>query len=214
MSVRPRRHGAALFLALLIGIPVLGVTAASADPPAEDWGALRACESGGRYGVVAAHGHYGAYQFDIPTWRSVGGTGRPSDATPAEQDYRALYLYRMRGWQPWTCARMRHLAPDADARSRRVPDRAESAYMAPNARVPNPAVNVPPWPGVVYRYGDCAPALRIWQLRMNAHGYDFVGTGCYQDKTRVAVLDLQRRHGLDPSGQLGPQTWRAAWTAP
>jgi peptidoglycan hydrolase-like protein with peptidoglycan-binding domain len=67
---------------------------------------------------------------------------------------------------------------------------------------------------VVYAFGDCAPALRTWQLRMNTHGHDFQGTGCYREETRRAVLDLQRAHGLNPSGRLGPQTWRAAWSAP
>jgi len=218
-----RRAGAAL--ALLVGLPLLGVTAAQADPAEEAWSVLRACESSGRYDVVATHGHYGAYQFDLSTWQSVGGTGLPSDASPAEQDYRALYLYRMRGWQPWECAGMRGLRPDADAASKQVPSRAESAYMAPGAtaqpRRPAPAAPTtaaqgarPPWPGVVYAFGDCAAALRTWQLRMNTHGHDFQGTGCYREETRRAVLDLQRAHGINPSGRLGPQTWRAAWSAP
>ncbi len=87
-----------LVVALLGGaLPVL-VVAAGADPPAGDWSALRGCESSGRYDVVATNGHFGAYQFDLPTWRSVGGTGFPSTASPAEQDYRALILYRQRGY--------------------------------------------------------------------------------------------------------------------
>jgi hypothetical protein len=120
---------------LLVTLAALGlltgpVTAAAADPPAGDWARLRTCESGGRYDIVSANGrHFGAYQFDLPTWRSVGGTGQPHRASPAEQDFRALYLYRMRGWQPWTCARDLGLREDADARSGRVPTRAESAYM-------------------------------------------------------------------------------------
>jgi hypothetical protein len=216
MSVRSRRRLARVagVLAVLAGAPLLGPATAVADPSAEDWAILRFCESSGRYGVIATHAHYGAYQFDIPTWRSVGGTGLPSDATPAEQDYRALYLYRMRGWQPWECARMRGLVDDPDARTRRVPNRAESVYMAPGAPNPNPRDPVPAWPGVIYTYGDCAPALRTWQLRMNARGYDFAGTGCYYGKTQAAVLAVQRANGLNPSGRLGPQTWRAAWTAP
>jgi hypothetical protein len=215
------RRGAVL-LAVVVVVPLVGVSAAGADPSPQVWSTLRACESSGRYGVVATNGHYGAYQFDLPTWQSVGGVGLPSDATPAEQDYRALYLYRMRGWQPWECARMRSLVPDSDAASKRVPSRAESAYMAPGAkgeapvtvRASSPAGGAaPPWPGVVYAYGDCAPALRQWQLRMNARGYDFQGTGCYRDETRRAVLDLQRERGITPSGRLGPLTWRAAWSA-
>jgi resuscitation-promoting factor RpfA len=209
-------------LAALVAVPLVGVTAAGADPSQQQWATLRACESSGRYGVVATHGHYGAYQFDLPTWRSVGGVGLPSQASPAEQDYRALYLYRMRGWQPWECAGMRNLTPDPDAATKRVPTRAESAYMAPGAPPPRPpavrasspaAGSAPPWPGVVYAFGDCAPALRQWQLRMNTRGYDFQGTGCYREETRRAVLDLQRERGITPSGRLGPLTWRAAWSA-
>jgi hypothetical protein len=217
MGWRGLTGGVGALAVLVLGMPVIGPSTAGADPSADDWATLRACESSGRYGVVADHGHYGAYQFDLPTWRSVGGTGLPSEASRAEQDYRALYLYRMRGWQPWECAGMRNLVPDRDAASKRVPGRAESAYMAPDAPPDvraghRPTDGVPQWPGVVFAYGDCHPALRVWQLRMNEHGYDFTGTGCYADKTRAAVLDLQRERGINPSGRLGPQTWRAAWT--
>lgn len=63
---------------------------------------IRRCESGGNYSIVSRSGRYrGAYQFDIPTWRSVGGSGDPAAASPAEQDYRALLLLRARGTRPW-----------------------------------------------------------------------------------------------------------------
>ena len=195
-----------LVVALLGGaFPVL-VVAAGADPPARDWSALRGCESSGRYDVVATNGHYGAYQFDLPTWRSVGGTGFPSVASPAEQDYRALILYRQRGWQPWECAGILGLKPDADAGSGDLPTRADSAYMAPGGTA------VPGWPGKVFAPGVCDPALGKWQLRMNRYGYGFTGTGCYGAKTATAVLDLQRANGIKTSGLLGPKTWAAAWT--
>ncbi|MER5181813.1 ubiquitin-like domain-containing protein [Streptomyces sp. NPDC002896] len=67
-----------------------------------NWDGLAQCESGGRARVVDASGTYaGLYQFDRRTWRSVGGTGRPQDATPAEQTYRAKKLYANRGAAPW-----------------------------------------------------------------------------------------------------------------
>lgn len=53
-----------------------------------------------------ANGHYGKWQFDLGTWRSVGGTGNPADASEAEQDSRAYLLWKSRGWQPWECAGM------------------------------------------------------------------------------------------------------------
>lgn len=64
--------------------------------------AIRACESSGNYGAVSADGLYrGAYQFDRPTWQSVGGSGDPAAASPAEQDARASQLWSQRGSSPW-----------------------------------------------------------------------------------------------------------------
>ncbi|MET8820686.1 ubiquitin-like domain-containing protein [Streptomyces rochei] len=67
-----------------------------------DWQALAACESGGRPHAVDPSGTYGGlYQFDAATWHSLGGEGRPEDATPAEQTYRAKKLYVRSGTSPW-----------------------------------------------------------------------------------------------------------------
>jgi hypothetical protein len=203
---------------LLIAVTAFGIqfalsASAAADPPASSWARLRMCESSGRYTIVASHGgYYGAYQFDLSTWRSVGGTGYPHRASPREQDYRALYLYRMRGWQPWTCARRLGLREDGHARSKRVPTWAESAYIGGGAPAPAPPpAGMPPWPGKVFAYGDCDGSLRAFQLRMNKFGYDFQGTGCYYAETRAAVIALQRANGIKASGLLGPKTWQAAW---
>ena len=205
-------------------VPAVTGTAppAAADPPRADWAKLRMCESSNRYTINTGTGYYGAYQFDLPTWRSVGGKGYPHQASPREQDYRALYLYRMRGWQPWECARPNflNLKEDRSARSKIKPTYAEAAYIGGSSVKPSrpkpsrpgtgPAT-MPKWPGVVYAFGDCSPHLRKFQLRMNKFGYDFQGTGCYYDETKRAVLDLQRANGIKDSGRLGPKTWRAAW---
>ncbi|MEV7678193.1 resuscitation-promoting factor [Streptomyces sp. NPDC088341] len=67
-----------------------------------NWKGLAACESSGRPNAVDPSGKYGGlYQFDAATWRSVGGQGRPQDATPEEQTYRAKKLYMQRGASPW-----------------------------------------------------------------------------------------------------------------
>jgi hypothetical protein len=63
--------------------------------------AIRACESGGNYATNTGNGYYGAYQFDQQTWNSVGGTGNPAAASPAEQDARAQALINQRGSSPW-----------------------------------------------------------------------------------------------------------------
>ncbi|GGT22489.1 hypothetical protein GCM10010271_27370 [Streptomyces kurssanovii] len=67
-----------------------------------NWAALAQCESGGRPDAVDPSGTYGGlYQFDTATWQSLGGTGRPQDATAEEQTYRAKKLYVQRGASPW-----------------------------------------------------------------------------------------------------------------
>lgn len=126
----------ALVTCALAGLQVATAGPAAADPPATDWHKLRSCESGNQYDIDTGNGYFGAYQFDLPTWHSVGGAGQPNLNPAPEQDYRALYLYRMRGWQPWGCASTLDLREDTDAGSHRVPSRQESIYLAEPATIP------------------------------------------------------------------------------
>ncbi|MCX2183195.1 DUF348 domain-containing protein [Streptomyces sp. SKN60] len=75
-----------------------------------NWGALAACESGGRPTAVDPSGTYGGlYQFDPGTWRALGGTGVAQNAPAAEQTFRAKKLYVQRGASPWPhCGRRLH----------------------------------------------------------------------------------------------------------
>lgn len=198
---------------------------ASADPSGNDWARVRMCEASNNYRAIDPSGtHFGAYQFDQATWNSVKGQGRPDLNTPAEQDYRALYLYRMRGWQPWQCADPWHLnlQNDADARSGRVPTYAQSAYMGgggqpgppPNPGPTGPATppSPPPplWvippagsnvlaeielPFVTTAPGACSPVLGLWQLQMNTFGYGLNPSGCNDAPTRAAAYQqIGRAH--------------------
>jgi hypothetical protein len=65
------------------------------------WAALRACESGGNYSTSTGNGFYGAYQFTQQTWNSVGMSGSPASASPAQQDAAAQKLQAQQGWGPW-----------------------------------------------------------------------------------------------------------------
>jgi hypothetical protein len=58
-----------------------------------NWAGLAKCESNNNPKAVNPAGYYGLYQFSMATWTSVGGTGRPSDASAGEQTYRAQLLY-------------------------------------------------------------------------------------------------------------------------
>ncbi|MFG2643658.1 ubiquitin-like domain-containing protein [Streptomyces sp. NPDC048370] len=91
-----------------VGTRPLPTSVAGAD--GLDWGALAACESGGRPNAVDPSGTYGGlYQFDPGTWRSLGGSGVAQNATASEQTYRAKKLYVQRGASPWPhCGRRLH----------------------------------------------------------------------------------------------------------
>jgi len=81
----------------------------SADRPASSakanlsgaWAKVANCESSGNPRAVNGAGYYGLFQFDLQTWRSVGGSGNPAKASAAEQLSRAKKLYAQRGASPW-----------------------------------------------------------------------------------------------------------------
>lgn len=74
---------------------------AAAPASGDAWSKLAACESGGRASTNTGNGYYGAYQFTASTWRSVGGSGLPSDASLEEQTARAQALQARSGWGQW-----------------------------------------------------------------------------------------------------------------
>lgn len=223
------------------GLTAVATGTAQADPPASDWAKLRMCESSNRYDINTGTGYYGAYQFDLATWQSVGGKGYPNQASPAEQDYRALYLYRMRGWQPWECANgnMLGLVGDKDGGSHKVPSRADAAYIgggssshkpkpspkpshpskhkpkhSPKPSHPSKRHNPKAWPHKTFKYGDCNDALRPFQLQLNKiqSEHKFHGSGCYAKDTKKVVLALQKANHIKASGIIGPKTWKAAFS--
>jgi LysM repeat protein len=65
------------------------------------WARLAACESGGNPAINTGNGYYGAYQFSASTWRSVGGSGLPHQASLEEQTARAQALQARSGWGQW-----------------------------------------------------------------------------------------------------------------
>lgn len=98
--------------------PTTTISAASmpADvgPTAEQWEALRFCESSGNYGAISPTGNYrGAYQFSRVTWDWIAGIYHrrlvgldPAEVAPADQDAMAQSLYDLRGRGQWpVCGR-------------------------------------------------------------------------------------------------------------
>jgi peptidoglycan hydrolase-like protein with peptidoglycan-binding domain len=86
----------------------LGATAAPASSASQSVASsgtlarIAQCESGGNPQAVSASGQYrGKYQFSRATWRAMGGSGDPAQASEAEQDQRAAALLAQSGTAPW-----------------------------------------------------------------------------------------------------------------
>jgi hypothetical protein len=81
-----------------------------------DWSCIRRWESSGGVGngdytlQTGPEPYGGAYQFNLTTWKALGYSGLPSEASPATQDHAALaeYAWAQRyfgnGWEPWESA--------------------------------------------------------------------------------------------------------------
>jgi LysM repeat protein len=69
------------------------------------WDRLAQCESGGNWSINTGNGYYGGLQFTLSTWRSLGGSGYPNQASRSEQIARAQALQARSGWGQWpACA--------------------------------------------------------------------------------------------------------------
>lgn len=83
--------------------------AESAGPDPDDpatWDRLAQCESGGNWQANTGNGYYGGLQFDLETWRGLGGSGKPHEHPRAVQIDMGQRLQARQGWAPWPrCSR-------------------------------------------------------------------------------------------------------------
>ena len=86
-----------------------GTVVASAAPAVAGgsvWDSLAACESGGNWAINTGNGYYGGLQFSLSSWRGVGGTGYPHEASRETQIAMAERLRSSGGWGHWpACSR-------------------------------------------------------------------------------------------------------------
>ena len=94
-----------------------------------------------------------------------------------------------------------------------------TSTSGPRARVASvprlPPVFSPPFPlggdyiGVGHN-GD-VPAVRSWQQQMRNLGWTIAVDGNYGPASRAACVAFQSAMGLEPDGEIGPQTWGATF---
>lgn len=70
------------------------------------WIQLAQCESKQNWSIDTGNGYYGGLQFSQGAWSSVGGIGKPSEASKEEQIEKGKQLQAKRGWGVWgACAK-------------------------------------------------------------------------------------------------------------
>lgn len=65
------------------------------------WDRLAQCEAGGNWAINTGNGYFGGLQFSLSSWRAVGGSGYPHQASKSEQIARGEMLKARQGWGAW-----------------------------------------------------------------------------------------------------------------
>ena len=183
----------------------MGALATPAQAASEDdFKRLRVCESSNNYRANTGNGYYGAYQFELRTWRGLGYSGYPHQAAAATQDKAAHELQADRGWSPWpACARKLGLGRE-ESRASRSGHR--SVYVGRPAFSQNLAKHL-----VKQKRAD----VRAWQARMKERGWDIKADGRFGPKTARVAARFAAEKGIHaPAGTVTRVVWDAAWTLP
>lgn len=84
--------------------PAQGGSGDPSDPAS--WERLAQCEAGGNWATNTGNGYYGGLQFSLSSWRGVGGTGYPHEASKDTQIEMGKRLQASGGWGHWpACTR-------------------------------------------------------------------------------------------------------------
>jgi hypothetical protein len=214
--LRTTRRIGALSIALAAGTS--GIVAAAGPAGAIDLASVRACESGGNYSTNTGNGFYGAYQFDQQTWNSVGGSGNPANASPAEQDAAASRLASQRGSSPWpVCGAggggggSSYSTQSSSGTASRSSHR--SALKSTGSSTSSHTTRHATSHGTTYLSTALEDQVRsdvkVAQRDLNKDGATLEVDGKYGKKTEAAVKKFQTKHHLQSDGVVGPQTWAA-----
>lgn len=177
-------------------------TAATASTAtANDFARLRMCESSDNYRANTGNGYYGAYQFELRTWRGLGYDGYPHQAAPSTQDAAARELQADRGWSPWpACARRLGLGTDHSSRSRHVTVSTRPAFTVTLTKK---------------MVDEKRSDVRAWQSRMRERGWDIKADGRFGPKSARVAARFAAEKGLRvKAGQVNKAVYDAAWVLP
>lgn len=200
---------------------------ASAGGSVAQFERLAQCESGGNWKINTGNGYYGGLQFNLGTWRSVGMSGYPHQASKATQIAAGQKLHSARGWAPWpACSRKLGLRGDGGysgsgattssggskaGTTTTATQRREAAQRASRNRAATKAARE----AAAKARAERIAAIRALKVtappRFDGHVLSVEDRGTY----RIAVKHWQRRMAargwtIAVDGYFGPQSARVA----
>jgi resuscitation-promoting factor RpfA len=225
LALTPRRHArhakpsvaAPVLVAggMTLGLTVAaGAAPASAAAPDSAWDRLAQCESGGRWNINTGNGYYGGLQFNLQTWRGVGGSGYPHQASRETQIAMANRLHDARGFQPWpSCSKKLGLRGGGGGST------AAAAAPAPRAAAKasrSRTSAAPAFDGHVMSVkdrGTFRKATRAWQAQMKARGWKITVDGYFGPQSASVAQRFAAQKGLKAApGTVNAAVFTAAWT--
>jgi peptidoglycan hydrolase-like protein with peptidoglycan-binding domain len=199
---------------------------ASAGGSVAQFERLAQCESGGNWSINTGNGYYGGLQFNLGTWRGVGMSGYPHQASKATQIAAGQKLHSSRGWAPWpACSRKLGLRGDGGVSSagsttqqaapRSSGDRRAAAARASRTRATSSAALRAAREAAAQARAQRIAAIRALKVttppRFDGHVLTVEDRRTY----RIAVKHWQRRMAargwtIGVDGYFGPQSARVA----
>ncbi len=231
-AAAPALLAGGLTAALAVADASVVTSSASAGGSVAQFERLAQCESGGNWSINTGNGYYGGIQFNLATWRGLGRSGYPHQASKAEQIAAGQKLHSQRGWKPWpACSRKLGLsgnggysgsgevaAAGAPAEEQARASRSRRAAAAPRlAGVRYTVGTPPPFPGTlsvrdVSRY---RPAVAQWQRRMATRGWRITVDGRFGPQSaRIATEFAAGKRIPAARGTVDRAVWNAAWNTP
>ena len=242
-SLRPRKHArhakpskaapllaaGGMTAAIVVAEGAAVSTAASAGGTVQQFEALAQCESGGNWSINTGNGYYGGLQFSLATWRGIGYSGFPHQASKATQIQAGQKLQGQSGWGQWpACSRKLGLSGGGGATSTATAPAPRTAPVAAHshahshartAPVASRTRTAPAFDGDVMTTADVGrydATTATWQRQMRSRGWTIVVDGYFGPQSSSVARRFAAEKGLNPAvaGSVDRAVFSAAWTAP
>jgi len=200
-------------------------TPASAGGSVQQFERLAQCESGGNWSINTGNGYYGGIQFSLATWRGIGYSGYPHQASKATQIAAGQKLQGQSGWGQWpACSRKLGLSGDGGVSS--TGGAATAGPAASSAPVRRSAPRATRSRSAASGFDDRVltaadgsrfnATARAWQQQMSNRGWSITVDGYFGPQSSGVAKRFAAEKGLRPAvaGTLDRAVFDAAWNAP